>query len=55
MGFKFDECKMKNAKCKIQNRMGEAGSPLAESASDHFAFFILHFAFCNGSNYEMLH
>ena len=46
---------MKNAKCKRQNGMQKPGSPTVASASDHFAFFTLHFAFCNESNYEMLY
>ena len=46
---------MKIAKCKRQNQMQKAGSPTVASASDHFAFCILHFAFCNEANYEMLY
>lgn len=55
MGFKSDQCKLKIAKCRSQNRIEAVGLPMIEFASEHFAFFNLHFAFCNESNYEMLH
>jgi len=47
MGFRWDEFKMKIAKCKSQNGIAGAGFPMVGFVSDHFAFFILHFAFCH--------
>lgn len=55
MAFRYDQGKMKTAKYKSQNRIKETGSGMLIFTSDHSAFFNLHFAFCNESNYEMLY